>query len=310
MRIYLLLAMAASVSFIGASCGIKGVGDPCTPEDEYLNSFSGFSQSEVNVESRSFQCLTRICLVNHFQGRVSCPYGQVEDPDAPDSGLSTCMGTTEHRNSAGCQPGGGDHQFSCQVPARDGSRWEDRILPPVEPQLRNRQADDSVYCSCRCAGPDGETGGEFCECPTGFACTELVDDLGLGKGQLAGSYCIIEGTEYNPGFPEQETCDSGSANCNDDYNIVLSDGARSGRNQDSGSCLPPNANCESDDSCCGAISALNCYDAERADNQNPRNCNGVCEGGTTCVYPDGGGQEEMKQVARVECPDSGVCPGR
>ena len=31
---------------------------------------------EENIESRSFQCQTRICLVNHFQGRVSCPLGQ------------------------------------------------------------------------------------------------------------------------------------------------------------------------------------------------------------------------------------------
>jgi ankyrin repeat protein len=30
----------------------------------------------VNVESRSFQCETRLCLAANFQGRVSCPYGQ------------------------------------------------------------------------------------------------------------------------------------------------------------------------------------------------------------------------------------------
>src|SRR5690606_4311600 len=87
MRIYLLLAMAAGASFIGSNCGGAGIGDPCVPEDEYLTTFSGFSQDEVNVESRSFQCLTRVCLVNHFDGRVSCPYGQIEDPAAPNEGL-------------------------------------------------------------------------------------------------------------------------------------------------------------------------------------------------------------------------------
>src|SRR5688500_16223768 len=60
-------------------CVSGGVGDPCVPEDEYSTGFSGFSKGEVNVESRSFQCETRVCLVNHFQGRVSCPYGQTQD---------------------------------------------------------------------------------------------------------------------------------------------------------------------------------------------------------------------------------------
>src|SRR3954471_6960701 len=57
-------------------CPSGGVGDPCTPEDEYQQIFSGYQVGEVNLESRSFQCETRLCLVNHFEGRVSCPYGQ------------------------------------------------------------------------------------------------------------------------------------------------------------------------------------------------------------------------------------------
>jgi len=257
MRIYLLLAMAAGLSFIGSNCGGSGVGDPCTPEDEYLTGFSGFSQSEVNVESRSFQCLTRVCLVNHFQGRVSCPYGQVEDPDSPDSGFSTCMGTLENRNSEDCQPGGVDHRDSCQVPDRDGSRWEDRIIPPVEPQLVERQADDAVYCSCRCGPPEGQSdkGANFCECPSGFQCKELVEDLGLGKGNLAGKYCIKKGTEFDPGFPATSRCSSGDANCNKDYNVQI-DGNNLGTNQKSGSCKPPGAACEEgEDSCCAKPAA-------------------------------------------------------
>src|SRR5688500_11472615 len=56
-----------------------GVGEPCSPEDEYQPAFSGFGVTEVNVESRSYSCETRVCLVNHFQGRVSCPYGQTAE---------------------------------------------------------------------------------------------------------------------------------------------------------------------------------------------------------------------------------------
>lgn len=334
MRIYLLLAMAASLSFVGASCGIKGVGDPCIPEDEYLNNFSGFSQSEVNVESRSFQCLTRVCLVNHFQGRVSCPYGQVEDPLAEDSGLSTCMGTLENRNSASCQPGGADHQVSCQVPERDGSKWEDRILPPVGPQLKDRQAQDAVYCSCRCEGPNGETGDGFCECPSGFECAELVEDLGLGKGQLAGSYCIREGTEYNPGFPARDECASGSANCNAEYNISFPpNGVRSGTNQneDTGSCVPPGAYCDKDQSCCGAVVAVTCIDQASETDDTSRNCNGTCVSDTQCYHPPSEADEDqlpegttyaslsdeqkqsvenMQEVVRDDCPPEGICNER
>src|SRR5262245_57740775 len=65
-----------AVATLPLSCQSGGVGDPCIPEDEYAADFPGFKVSEENIESRSFQCQTRICLVNHFQGRVSCPLGQ------------------------------------------------------------------------------------------------------------------------------------------------------------------------------------------------------------------------------------------
>lgn len=289
MRIYLLLAMAAGISFIGSNCGGSGVGDPCVPEDEYLTGFSGFSQDEVNVESRSFQCLTRVCLVNHFDGRVSCPYGQIEDPAAPNEGLATCMGTESHRNSSECQPGGPLHMQSCQVPTRDGSRWEDRIVVPVESQARERQAVDAVYCSCRCAGADGDTKG-FCECPSGFACEELVEDLGLGAEQLAGSYCVKNDTQYDPGAPEEVRCNPSLANCNENYNITWTNPVTQGtdtigRNQREGTCLPSGAACDKDDTCCVATRT-----------------------GATELHPDGGGTEVIYEVERIDCPGDNICP--
>lgn len=299
MRTYLLLAMAAGVSFIGSNCGGTGVGDPCTPEDEYLTGFSGFSQSEVNVESRSFQCLTRVCLVNHFQGRVSCPYGQIEDPDAPDSGLSTCMGTLENRNSLECQPGGFGHTAGCQVPDRDGSAWEDRIVPPVEPQLVDRKAEDAVYCSCRCAPPEGvEDNATYCECPDKFECRPLVDDLGLGKGQLAGSYCIKAGTDYDPGDPAVSECDASLANCGDAFTIERDSGGESGRNQKN-ACLPSGAVCGDDDTCC-SVEVTGCEDGENC--FPPAQCNGSqCDHGP-------GGLETLYEVTRDDCKKGDVCP--
>jgi hypothetical protein len=47
----------------------------------------------------------------------------------------------------------------------------------------------SVYCTCRCDS-DG-TSGSDCECPTGYACEEALDQGGPG---VSGKYCIKEET--------------------------------------------------------------------------------------------------------------------
>src|SRR5450432_1901546 len=161
------LLATALLGLLPLACQPGGVGDPCTPEDEYEPSFPGYQPTEVNTESKSFQCETRLCLVNHFQGRVSCKYGQT---------TAQAMGTA-----------------ACHVPG-------DAKLPitvQVSPQLRARQADAAVYCSCRCDGPDSSA--RYCKCPSGYACEHLVDALGIpgAKAQLAGSYCVRDGTEYD-----------------------------------------------------------------------------------------------------------------
>lgn len=195
----------ASVLGLGPlACEPGGVGDPCTPEDEYQTTFGGYDESEVNVESRSFQCETRVCLVNHFRGRVSCPYGQTE----ADLALP------------------GDDPKRCRIPGTSGKDPADQVTVAVPAQLVTRTAaaspehggegvQDSVYCSCRCDGPDPNA--RYCECPSGFTCTKLIDDLGLGSAQLAGSYCIKDGSAYKPTSGGAE-CTSAVANCGNNGN--------------------------------------------------------------------------------------------
>ncbi|HVJ22034.1 MAG TPA: hypothetical protein VM686_41800 [Polyangiaceae bacterium] len=194
--------LVAALGLFALGCESGGVGDPCTPEDEYTQGFANFSDEEVNVESRSFQCETRICLVNHFQGRVSCPYGQSEtDLTLP-----------------------GEDPARCRIPGTDGIPDEgtppgenyETINTPVLPQLHDRQAEKAVYCSCRCDGPD--EGARYCECPSGYKCTELVRELGLSGAQLAGSYCVRNGTEYNPTRRPVGNCDrlTDPPNCGND----------------------------------------------------------------------------------------------
>jgi len=170
---------AAAVTFalgvLAIGCQSGGIGDPCVPEDEYQKFFAGYSVTEVNMESRSFQCETRLCLVNHFQGRVSCPYGQ-----------------TEAEVTASMRP---DYQL-CHIPGTTGK--ENQIQVEVNKQYDKRKAADTVYCSCRCNGAD--TSAHYCKCPTGFQCVDLLNAIkGLGGTELAGSYCVKEGTEFQNG---------------------------------------------------------------------------------------------------------------
>ena len=166
----------------GFACQSGGVGDPCTPEDEFFDTFSGFSLGEVNVESRSFQCETRVCLVNKFQGRVSCPYGTNGTPP-PDATATPIV----------------NHGLPCEVPGFGGY-----VTVPVQPQRTERPPDVAVYCSCRCDGNDPNA--RYCECPSGFECAEIVSDQNQGQAQLAGSYCIRRNSNVDPARVDPRTC--------------------------------------------------------------------------------------------------------
>jgi hypothetical protein len=199
--LYLLLT-AGLLGLSALGCQSGGVGDPCTPEDEYQQGFNGYGVTEVNIESKSFQCETRVCLVNHFEGRVSCPYGQ-SDADI------AMYGPTDPRrcripgtSGKHCTDASGKQTVECGA----GATNIDEITVPVNSQKLSRNAGDTVYCSCRCQGTDANA--RYCECPSGYECQELVRELGLpGKSQLAGSYCIKANTLYKPDeATNSETC--------------------------------------------------------------------------------------------------------
>jgi hypothetical protein len=196
---FLHFTLAAVAAYGALGCESGGIGDPCIPEEEYKQDFSGFALSEVNVESRSFQCETRVCIVNHFQGRVSCPYGQasadITDPLKQPDHPARCR--VPGTSGGTCVDGSGNTQ-SCMT----GGTNVDEITVPVSPQLIFRSTNDAVYCSCRCDGPD--PAARYCECPSGFKCEELIREIGVeGRGQLVGSYCIKPGTAYDPTHPPQ-----------------------------------------------------------------------------------------------------------
>jgi len=151
----------------GAALGGAALGDPCLPDDESSPDFAGLNVTEVNITDQFQGCASRLCVANHFQGRVSCPYGQA----AADGG--------------------------CLVPGTATP-----VSTPVAPQLVARQAAKAVTCSCQCAGYGP---GPYCTCPTSMVCEHLVDYLEIGDpdaapaklNAYAGSYCIPAGAEYD-----------------------------------------------------------------------------------------------------------------
>jgi hypothetical protein len=160
----------------GSSQGLEppaNVGAACTPSAEQSPEFSGFDVREVTVDAGG--CGAAVCLVNHFEGRVSCPFGQLEGEDA------------------------------CTVP-----RTDDPVVVGVSAQYAQRRAADTVYCSCRCQGPD--PAGSYCECPDGFECRSLVPSIGVAPS-IEGSYCIKAGTAYDPASVFGERCNETTGNC-------------------------------------------------------------------------------------------------
>jgi hypothetical protein len=164
-------------------------GDPCLPELEKAPAFPGFVEQEVWTTSNSPACgVDDVCLVNHFRGRVTCPYGQDATGRGPD-GLAGCL-----------VPGGSDPVR----PMYDAG---------VEPQCADRTAAAVVYCSCRCASAVGETSdGTYCACPDGMTCTQLIASLGLGDTDTSGAYCIKAGTLWDGGSCAA-SCDPSSSPC-------------------------------------------------------------------------------------------------
>jgi hypothetical protein len=189
----------------------RDVGKPCLPASELSAEFSGYSLGSVALESAA-ECDSGLCLVNRFQGRVSCPYGQTPGSD-----------------SVALAP--------CHTPAQRAA-----VNSPVLPQLIERPAVDAVQCSCRCAESDGRrtAGQTYCECPAGSACEPVFESPGL-PGTEAGSYCV-RGPAFDADAP-RTPCDLELMNCGNPSPYAPGDteepACASGRKVCGGRCVDP-----------------------------------------------------------------------
>jgi hypothetical protein len=163
----------------------EAIGASCTPSEESSPTFTGFSASSVMLDANNPACGSGSCLVNHFQGLTSCPYGQ---------------------NAQGTPPAG---EKACTVPGTGQP-----VTQAVQPWCADRQPSAAVYCSCRCANVDGQTddGATYCDCPGSFTCTQLVSPLGPNDTS-SGAYCVEDGTQYDPNVSCAVECDPTSGSC-------------------------------------------------------------------------------------------------
>lgn len=189
------LVGVAGVGLVPLACTAGGVGVPCIPEDEYSFRFPGFKVTEDIIESRSFQCATRICLVNHFQGRVSCPLGQPAPKDA--------------QGAAGCTP-----VLKADADDTDGDGNRDELILDLDGDGKPKQGScggdqrcyeagsfspsciytedddtDDQFCQSLGAGAKCAEAG-FCECTTNADCVFVTDAaVSCVNGQCVSYAC-------------------------------------------------------------------------------------------------------------------------
>ena len=196
---------------VGGSTGqvtqeAEWVGNPCTPNDEKNAAFPGFKITETTIDKGAPECGggAGVCLVNHFQGRVSCPLGQPAPVDA--NGLPGCVAEYSAQGElleaqGSCEAGSLCVQAASVSPACDPSTGDEAEL----------------FCLSFGPGSSCNAGG-FCQCLTDSDCIGLADyarcdvqskqcltfacqssggcqDSGASASENAGKVCCAAGTD-------------------------------------------------------------------------------------------------------------------
>jgi hypothetical protein len=175
-----LLGFVALLTF-GCSGGVEGnvrtddkVGKPYPVEatDDESSNFAGYSADEIAVFCGEPGCTNwtdPVGIAYHFQGRVTCPYGQTE------TDIATLPATDKGR---------------CRVPAADSVMTDEPVTVAVQPQLVDRPPSKTVYYSCACSGTDSTR--EYCSCPADMHC----EQQGFALKTVTG-FCVRDDSLYD-----------------------------------------------------------------------------------------------------------------
>jgi hypothetical protein len=176
---------AAGPSPVADGGGAHSIGMPCTPEAESNPMFNGYDLHQISLETSPTTTSGQpVCIAYHFQGRVTCPYGQDATGKAP----------------AGAAP--------CTTPRGP-------VTVPVSPQCVDRPASVTVFWSCRCANTQGRTddGATYCACPSSMSCVQAFTPIGAREEDISGAYCLALGAAFDAGASCSATCDPTAHPC-------------------------------------------------------------------------------------------------
>ena len=144
--------------------GPDKVGVACTPGDENSPFFPGFAVTEDVIIQGAPECGTGVCLVNHFQGDVSCPLGQAAPVDA--QGVQGCVPMRDMNGNYVADKGSCNDGDICM---QAGSR-----SPSCD--LSQGQENADKFCAGIGAGGHCAANG-VCECKTDADCLFVTDQV-------------------------------------------------------------------------------------------------------------------------------------
>ncbi len=206
MRLRRPFLVALSLGF--CQCGAEDaplqeveMGAPCTPTLEKDPAFAGFRVTETTIEAGAPECGGGVCLVNHFQGRVSCPLGQPKPVD--ENGLVGCVPDTDGQGAPL------DSQGSCG--AGDVCKLAGSFSPACDP------ADAGADTQCQAQGVGSKCNAEgFCECATTSDCLAITVDGGAASCDPITRRCVKFACQGLTGCQEAgsaSTANAGKACC-------------------------------------------------------------------------------------------------
>ncbi len=144
------LGAMALLGFLATACTDEGVGDPCIPESVPCGEDAdGDRRCGFNLQESYIESSSVQC-----RSRL-------------------CIVHKLDNNTNGNTPA--DPRHIC----RDG---EDR---KEQGCVTEAEFSQSIFCTCRCDGPS--TSVDFCECPDGFVCDDVLQ---LGGDGIRGKYCV------------------------------------------------------------------------------------------------------------------------
>jgi hypothetical protein len=185
----LICLFAASCS--GDGNHVPSVGEACSDvlPDELQPRFSNYGVDELNVDCGASECRTSVgpfCMTYHFQGRVTCPYGQTE------SQLASFPATDPGR---------------CRLPRADGTMTTEPVEVTVAPQLAERRPEKTIFYTCVCAGTDSTR--EYCTCPAAMHCETLSEGFLATERGITG-LCVRDHAAYEPSSTPLLECSTSS----------------------------------------------------------------------------------------------------